>query len=41
MEERRDETVRSILREAAQHCEVAVIGEFDEPEWVVNPPFAV
>jgi hypothetical protein len=38
MKGRRNEAVRSILGEAAQHCDIAVIGEFDEPEWVVEPP---
>jgi len=38
MEQRRDETVRLLLQEASQHCEIAVVGEFDEPEWVVDPP---
>jgi quinol monooxygenase YgiN len=37
MEQRRDETVHSILKEAAQHCEIRIIGEFHEPEWVVEP----
>jgi heme-degrading monooxygenase HmoA len=37
MEERQDETVHRILREASQHCEITLIGEFDEPEWVVDP----
>ena len=37
MEARRDETVRSILNETSVLCEVTVIGEFDEPEWVVEP----
>ncbi len=37
MEQRRDETVHSILKEASQYCEIRVIGEFDEPEWVVEP----
>lgn len=37
MEQRRDETVRLLLQEASQHCEIAVLGEFDEPEWVVEP----
>jgi heme-degrading monooxygenase HmoA len=36
MESHRDEAVRSILEEAAQHCDVVVIGEFEEPEWVVD-----
>ena len=38
MENRRDETVATLLGEAARHCDVKVIGEFDEPEWVVDPP---
>ena len=33
-----DATVRAILERHAKHCEVTVIGEFDEPEWVVEPP---
>ena len=28
----------AIIREAAQYCDVRVIGEFDEAEWVVLPP---
>jgi len=36
MEEHRDDTVRRLLQEAAQHCEISVVGEFDEPEWVVD-----
>jgi hypothetical protein len=38
MEHRQDAEVRSILAEAAQYCDITMIGEFDEPEWVVNPP---
>jgi len=26
-----------IIRGAAQYCEIRVIGEFEEPEWVVLP----
>ena len=37
MEQRRDPIVRSILNEAAQHCDIVLIGEFEEPEWVVEP----
>jgi heme-degrading monooxygenase HmoA len=37
MEARRDDTVRSILREASVFCEITVIGEFEEPAWVVEP----
>lgn len=38
MERRRDPRVDELLAEAAQHCDVRVIGEFEEPEWVVLPP---
>jgi hypothetical protein len=37
MEQRRDPVVRSILDEAAQHCDIVLLGEFEEPEWVVEP----
>ena len=30
----------AIIREAAQYCEVKVIGEFEEAEWVVLPSVA-
>jgi hypothetical protein len=33
----RDTTVRAILEEAAQHCEIVTIGEFEESEWVLEP----
>jgi len=36
MERRRDDTVRLLLQEASQHCEIRVVGEFDEAEWVVD-----
>ena len=29
--------VRAILREAATHAEIRIVGEFEEPEWVVLP----
>lgn len=32
------ETVRAILDKHAKHCEITVIGEFEEPEWSVLPP---
>jgi heme-degrading monooxygenase HmoA len=41
MEEHRDDTVRLILHEASQHCEISVIGEFEEPDWVVEPTMQV
>jgi quinol monooxygenase YgiN len=37
MERRRDPAVRAILEEAAQHCDITLLGEFDEPAWVVEP----
>ena len=37
-DDRRDETVRAILARHAIHCETTVIGEFEDPEWVVLPP---
>ncbi|MBN1238943.1 MAG: antibiotic biosynthesis monooxygenase [Gammaproteobacteria bacterium] len=37
MESRRDPRVAALLREAAEHCEVRVLGEFEEPEWIVDP----
>lgn len=30
--------VKEIIRSAAPFCEIRVIGEFEEPEWVVMPP---
>ena len=36
-DDERSETVRRILAEHAQKCEITVIGEFDEPEWQVLP----
>lgn len=38
MESRRDSAVAAILKEAAEHCEIRVVGEFEEPDWVVAPP---
>lgn len=37
MEKRRDPAVAAILSEAAQHCDIRLIGEFEEPQWVVDP----
>ncbi len=36
-DDRRDETVRTILEKHAQNCEITAIGEFEEPEWSVLP----
>lgn len=33
---RDNEAAREILREAASHAEVTVIGEFDDPAWIVD-----
>ncbi|TDB04638.1 antibiotic biosynthesis monooxygenase family protein [Halomonas marinisediminis] len=30
--------VKEIIKSAAPFCEIRVIGEFEEPEWVVMPP---
>ncbi|MDT0499967.1 MULTISPECIES: antibiotic biosynthesis monooxygenase family protein [unclassified Halomonas] len=30
--------VKEIIKSAAPFCEIHVIGEFEEPEWVVMPP---
>jgi heme-degrading monooxygenase HmoA len=37
MEARADEHVRAIIAEQAQFVDVRVIGEFEDPEWVVEP----
>lgn len=38
MERHRPEQVKQLLEEAAQHCTVRILGEFEDPEWIVNPP---
>ena len=38
MESRHDAAVKAIIAEAAQHCDIRLLGEFEEPDWVVNPP---
>ena len=35
--DRGSEIVRAILDKHARHCEITVIGEFEEPEWSVLP----
>lgn len=37
MEARHNPEIAAIIRDASQHCEIRLIGEFEEPEWVVNP----
>lgn len=36
-DDNRDATVRKILAEHREKCEITLIGEFDEPEWEVVP----
>jgi Antibiotic biosynthesis monooxygenase len=36
----RDPRVDEIIRAAAKYCEIRILGEFEEPEWVVLPPTA-
>ncbi|WP_409523121.1 antibiotic biosynthesis monooxygenase family protein [Nitrincola sp. MINF-07-Sa-05] len=36
-DDRRDATVKAILEKHARTCEITVIGEYEEPEWVVLP----
>jgi heme-degrading monooxygenase HmoA len=38
MESKPDARVRAIIDEQAQFCDIRVIGEFEEPEWGVDPP---
>lgn len=37
MEAKHDQAVAEIIRRAAPFCEIRTVGEFEEPEWVVNP----
>jgi heme-degrading monooxygenase HmoA len=37
-EAQRDPRVQAILDEQARHVEIRVIGELDDPDWVVLPP---
>lgn len=38
MEGKHDANVAAIIKSAAPFCEIRLIGEFEEPEWVVLPP---
>lgn len=38
MEKEHDPAVKEIIRQAAPFCDIRPIGEFEEPEWVVQPP---
>ena len=37
-DDNRDQMVKDILEKHARNCEITLIGEFEEPEWVVLPP---
>jgi heme-degrading monooxygenase HmoA len=37
MHHRRDPAAQAILDEAAKHCDITLIGEFEDAEWVVLP----
>lgn len=34
---RGNQELREILREASLHAQITIIGEFDDPEWIVLP----
>jgi heme-degrading monooxygenase HmoA len=38
MESTPDERVQEIISKEAGHVDIRVIGEFEDPEWVVEPP---
>lgn len=38
MEGKHDATVAAIIKSAAPCCEIRLLGEFDDPAWVVLPP---
>ncbi|HDZ56236.1 MAG TPA: antibiotic biosynthesis monooxygenase [Pseudomonas xinjiangensis] len=35
--DKRNEMVKAILEKHARNCDIRLLGEFDEPEWVVLP----
>ena len=37
MDARPNPAVEAIIREASRYCDIRLIGEFEEPEWVVTP----
>lgn len=37
-EANRDPRVQAILDEQSEHVEIRLVGEFEDPEWVVLPP---
>ena len=38
MESQHNPDIAEIIRSAAAFCDIQLIGEFEDPEWVVNPP---
>ncbi|SDN69714.1 antibiotic biosynthesis monooxygenase family protein [Vreelandella arcis] len=40
MEAQPNPEIKEIIRHGAACCEIRLIGEFEEPEWVVMPPNA-
>jgi heme-degrading monooxygenase HmoA len=36
----RDPRADEIIRSAAKYCEITILGEFEDPEWVVSPDAA-
>jgi len=38
MENKDNSEVTRIIKSAAPFCEITPLGEFEDPEWVVNPP---
>jgi len=38
MEAQHPPDIDAIIKSAAPYCSIKVIGEFDDPEWVVLPP---
>lgn len=37
-ESKRDPRVRAIIEAQAKHVDIRLVGEFEDPEWVVEPP---
>ncbi len=40
MESTPNERVQEIIAAEAEHVDIRVVGEFEDPEWVVEPPAA-
>lgn len=37
-DDHKSKIVHTILEKHARNCEITVVGEFEEPEWMVMPP---